>query len=353
MQHEKEALIALAFSGVIGPKRYAHLLDIFGAAENIIKATRTELCESLGVKVGDKVYDAIDGFNFSIIDTRLKTQGITALTLVDAQYPQRLKKISDPPLVLFCKGKTLHDNARSIAIVGARKATGYGLLNARKIARELAEAGLLVVSGMAYGIDSEAHRGALEANGGTTAVLGSGVDVCYPASHVGLYNSIVLQGSVVSEFIPGTKPYAGNFPARNRIISALADSVFVVEAAAGSGTLITVDFALEQGKDVFALPGNVGQTNSEGTNRLIQQGAKLIIKAEDILEEYGLRNIQRVAPSEEDALLNLIGQRLLAFDDLLYESGLSVEVLQSKLILLELAGKIVRQGDVVYLRSSK
>lgn len=354
MRHERQALTALAFSGVIGPRRYASLAEVFGTADKIIQANRSELCELLGEKIGSKLHNAIDSFDMLKAEAMLQSKGITALTLADLEYPERLRDIVDPPLVLFCKGKIADKAVPSVAVVGARKATGYGLLNARKISREISLAGVHVVSGMAFGIDSEAHRGALEAGASTTAVLGCGVDVCYPSSNQKLYCNIIEHGSLISEFVPGTKPYAGNFPARNRIISAMADAVFVVEAAAGSGTLITVDFALEQGKDVFALPGNIGQTTSEGTNRLIQQGAKLITRADDILEELNLYFPGSLtATDNKDEIIEMIGQRILAFDDLLEESGLSVETLQSKLIILELEGKISRHGNVIFLSSNR
>lgn len=355
MQHERQALTALAFSGVVGPRRFADLAEVFGTAEKIIQADRNQFCEIIGEKAGNKLYEAVDSFSFDQLEEIMLRKNMQLVTRADEDYPQRLKLIADPPLVLFYKGKYKPgEQPVALAVVGARKASAYGLTWAKKISCELADAGVHIVSGMAYGVDSEAHKGALLAKSATTAVLGCGADVCYPAGSTNLYAGIVDNGCVVSEYFPGSKPYPANFPARNRIISGLADAVFVVEAAAGSGTLITVDFALEQGKDIFALPGNVGQKNSEGTNRLIQQGAKLVTQTADILEEMDLCIVRQGEQlKDRDELIELIGQRILAFDDLLDESGLSVEALQSRLIMLELSGKISRQGNVIFLSSSR
>ena len=201
-------------------------------------------------------------------------------------YIKKLKEIYDPPITLFAKGDiSLLNYQNSIAVVGCRNATKYGLKTAKEIAYGLARENILIVSGMAKGIDGEGHRGALETDGKTIAVLGSGVDVPYPLENIELYKKIIEKGLVISEYIVGTKPEAGNFPARNRLVSGLAQGVVVVEAKINSGSMITVDFALEQGKNVYVVPGNINSPNSSGTNELIKSGAQLITSYEDVIND--------------------------------------------------------------------
>ncbi|KRQ86969.1 hypothetical protein ABG79_01159 [Caloramator mitchellensis] len=202
-------------------------------------------------------------------------------------YPERLKNIYDPPIGLFIKGE-INEKLPSIAIVGSRKASDYGLTVAYKFSYELSKAGIVIISGLAKGIDAASHYGAVDADGLTIAVMGSGFKNIYPRENINLLSKIIKKGAVVSEFLPDEKPLAHNFPRRNRIISGLSDYVLVVEAGERSGSLITANIALEQGKDVFAVPGNIFSVNSIGTNNLIKDGAKLVSTIEDILEEYGI-----------------------------------------------------------------
>ncbi|MEF9958505.1 MAG: DNA-processing protein DprA [Niameybacter sp.] len=214
---------------------------------------------------------------------RLKQQGIQLVSLEDTLYPARLKEIHDPPMILFYKGSYLLDKP-SIAIVGARKCSEYGYQAAMELAYGLTQAGFLVVSGMARGIDEGAHKGALKI-GETLAVLGNSVDICYPKQNSRLYEEILEKGCITSEFIPPTQPRDYQFPKRNRIISGLTLGTVVVEAAERSGSLITARFALEQNREVFAVPGNLGSALSCGSHKLIQAGAKLVMSAEDIIQE--------------------------------------------------------------------
>ena len=210
-------------------------------------------------------------------------KGYSLLTLADAEYPSLLREIFDPPCVLYGIGRIDVLESAAVAVVGSRHPTPYGRGMAERLARDLAERGLVVVSGLALGIDTAAHVGAL-GGGRTVAVLGSGLDVPYPKSNRKLFDRIAVEGAVISEFPLGTDPLAANFPRRNRIISGLSLGVVVVQAGKGSGSLITANYALEQGRDVFAVPGNVG-TESQGTNQLIKEGAKLVVSSDDILEE--------------------------------------------------------------------
>lgn len=210
---------------------------------------------------------------------------IKTLGFQDKDYPVNLRYIYQPPSTIYLRGELLLEDNIAIAIVGSRKATDYGLRNAERLGFELASRGVTVVSGLARGIDTAAHKGALRARGRTIAVLGSGLDVIYPPENKKLAEAITQYGAVISEFTPDAPPTRYNFPQRNRIISGLALGVVIVEAAKRSGSLITADFALEQGREVFALPGEIGSFTSEGTHNLIKQGAKLVQSIDDIIDE--------------------------------------------------------------------
>lgn len=217
-----------------------------------------------------------------------KNKGIRILTYSSPLYPQNLTTIYDPPYVLYvrCREKIDLNNYLKIAMVGNRRSTKYGDAAATQLAYDISRCGALVVSGMAEGIDGASHKGALLAEKPTVAVLGSGVDICYPSFHKSLYESIIENGMVISEFPPGTPPLAHNFPIRNRIISGLCDATIVVEAPLSSGSLITADLALEQGREVFAVPGNIDNPESGGTNNLIKQGAKIVTESYDVIKEF-------------------------------------------------------------------
>jgi len=227
-------------------------------------------------------------------------KGIGYITRLNQSYPKLMLQISNIPCILYYCGDVSLIDKQALAIVGSRRATSYGLRQARLMAGELSKNGLVIVSGMARGIDSAAHQGALEEDGETIAVLGSGVDIPYPRENRSLYTEISKRGLVLSEYPPGTEPLSYNFPIRNRIISGLSLGVFIVEAQAKSGSLITCDCALEQGKEVFALPGPVVSPNSVGPLRLIQQGAKLIIYPQEILEQLGYEYSRCVYDKQKD-----------------------------------------------------
>lgn len=284
------------------------------------------------------------------------------INIQDERYPETLKEVVQAPLALFCQGDVALLGEPQIAIVGARAASPEGLDNARKFASILAKAGLVVTSGLAQGVDGAAHRGALDADGGTIAVCGTGLDRVYPAKHRELAHEISAKGLLVSEFSPGMPPMSENFPRRNRIISGLALGVLVVEAAARSGSLITARLALEQGRDVFAIPGSIHNPAAKGCHALIRQGAKLVDSARDILEEVAPRLGMRV-PNEKSSLalepkldasqrkvLEAIGHSATTFDTLMERVAISVEDLSSVLLMLELEGLVAVAPGGAFVR---
>lgn len=286
------------------------------------------------------------------VKEQLKQQQIETITTLDDEYPELLLQIPQPPWVLYLKGDRSLLNMPGIAMVGTRKPTSYGIRVARKLAQELSEVGWLVVSGMAQGIDGVAHRGALEGSGQTIAVLGSGVDVVYPRKHASLYDEIVKKGLVLSEMPPGTSPHPGLFPQRNRIISGLSHGTLVVEAAERSGSLITADFSMEQNREVFAVPGPITSLQSKGTNRLIQQGAKVVLDVEDVLEEFSFlhysaprkqkKEVEKQLSPEESQLLAVIGDEPLHVDEVATRAGFSIASIHQYLLSLQMK-ELVRQ----------
>jgi len=279
----------------------------------------------------------------------------------DDEYPDLLQSIFDPPYLFYYRGDIQIIKGFCMAVVGSRAASNYGRVQARRFGKELARQGMVVISGMARGIDTEAHQGALEADGKTAAVLGSGLNVVYPPENKKLYNSICEQGLMLSEFPPDAHPEPGNFPARNRTISGLSRGVLVVEAKQRSGALITADFALEQGRDVFAIPGPINSKTSVGTNYLIKQGACLVSDVEDILAEYGLNDKEQVPDTqqgelrfdrdpEEMLVLELMGHETVHFDNLLDGTELNIGRLSTVLLKMELEGIIRAMPGNYYVK---
>lgn len=280
---------------------------------------------------------------------KLHGDDIRICCVEDKDYPEHLRSIFDPPYLFYYRGDLQTVQGICIGVVGSRAATSYGKIQARRFGNELAGHGITVTSGMARGIDSQAHWGALEAGGKTAAVLGSGIKVIYPPENHKLYDQICEHGLVLSEFSPHTHPEPGNFPARNRTIAGLSRGVLVVEAKRRSGALITADFALEQGRDVFAIPGPINSKNSEGTNHLIKQGAGLVSNIDDILDEYGLEtkitDLQQgelvfECNSSEARILEAISNASVHFDNLLALTALDIGELNMVLLKLELEGII-------------
>ena len=268
----------------------------------------------------------------------------------DEEYPAFVREVYDPPPVLYVRG-TLDgaEGERSVAVVGSRAASPQGLAVARSLGRDLAAGGLTVVSGLARGIDTAAHQGALAAGGRTVAVLGSGLDRLYPGDNAGLARAIAGSGAVVTEFALGTEPHAGNFPRRNRVIAGWSRAVVVVEAAARSGALVTARCALEEGREVMAVPGHPGQAGSEGTNALIRDGARLVRHAADVAEEIGVRLPAPPPPDPDPLLAALRRDDPLSVEELQQRSGRTPSEILSRLAVLELAARVRRLPGALFV----
>ncbi len=272
----------------IGPVKKLKLLEKFGTPEFIYNAPNSELANIEGItdELINNINISKDKVLINKYENYIKKNKIQIINILDNEYPEKLKNIYAPPITLFAKGNIELLNKNSIGIVGSREPSNYGIKVARNISKELSENGLTIISGMARGIDTYSHIGAIDASGETIAVLGSGLDIIYPKENTNLYIEILKKGLIISEYIVGTKPDACNFPQRNRIISGLSDGLLVVEAKKQSGTMITVDYSLEQGKEVYAVPGNIDSITSEGTNNLIKEGAKMVTSSSDILHDF-------------------------------------------------------------------
>ena len=284
----------------------------------------------------------------------LEQRGIRFVCREDPDFPPRLRRWRDGPFFLFALG-SLPPEGPAAALVGARKCTEYGRLQAEELGRFLAENGVAVISGLALGVDGAAQRGALRAGGYSCGVLGTGVDVCYPASHRTLYRELQEKGGLISEYAPGSPPLPYHFPLRNRLISGLADLTVVVEAGKKSGSLITADWALEQGKDVLAVPGRMGDPMSQGCNRLIRQGAGIVAEPGDILEALGMGKKKRKSPeprltAEEQAVWRCLGTEPAGLDQICAESGQPVGAALMILLRLEMRQLVRQTGAGQYLR---
>jgi len=284
---ERAYWVVLNTAAGIGPIRFQQLLEVCGSAENAWQARELELVRA---RVDERTIDAIRKLRRrttpDAILERLSRLHIQPLTLLDAAYPSNLREVADPPPVVFLRGDVAHDDRSAVALVGTRRATDYGRAVAERLARELAQAGVTLVSGLAKGIDTVVHHAALDAGGRTLAVLANGLDQVYPPTNAGLAHQIVDRraGALISEFPPGVPPEAVNFPRRNRLISGLSLVTVILEAGERSGALITADFALEQGREVLVVPGNILSPTWAGTNCLLKQGATPVTSADDILE---------------------------------------------------------------------
>ncbi|MCL4338931.1 DNA-processing protein DprA [Patescibacteria group bacterium] len=349
-----------AFPG-IGPLRFALLLKFFKTAQKAWEAKREKLLE---IGLGEKLTESFCAFrmSFSLKDyiELLNKKSIRVLTLKDSTYPKLLKEIAAAPFVLYIRtdGEIAFDDERNIAVVGTRKITSYGREVTARLTRDLVAFGCTIVSGMAYGVDTVAHHTAIESGGRTIAVLGCGVDVIHPQSNTPLYWNIVRKyGMVISEFPAGQYASKGLFPARNRIISGLSRGVLVTEGAEDSGALITARCAVEQGREVFAIPGPITSSLSAGPAKLLKQGAKLVAKVEDILEELNIRNMQINKLSnrqmdesmielsiEERKILEILQNENMHFDEIIRRTGLESAKLGGLLTVLEMKGIVKNFG---------
>ncbi len=347
--------IALSDVPDIGHVTARKLLAIYKKPEAVFKAPYKELANIHGI--GPAKAKNIKGYSeWGKIDAQLKkldAGGIKIVTFSNKDYPETLKNIEDAPIVLYIKGTIQKEDRYAVAVVGSRKYSSYGKLAAEKLSSELSSMGFTIVSGMARGIDTLAHVAAINSRGRSIAVLGSGIDVPYPPENRGLMEKLAASGYVISEFPPGTLPERENFPKRNRIISGLSLGVLVVEATADSGSLITASCALEQGKEVFAVPGNINSANSKGTNDLIKKGAKLVQSAEDVIEELApvLKGYIRTREKanielsvEEKRLCDIMTAEPKHVDMLSRESKMPAQKVLGILLSLELNG-IAKQAE--------
>lgn len=343
----------------IGPARLNKLLEHFGDAETAWKAPPLELARAgLDRKSLDSLCAVRTKLDLDAEMGRIEDAGARVVTLRDDGYPRWLSHVDLPPAVLYVKGSYLPKDEWAIAVVGTRGIKSYGREVTRYLVGGLARNGLTIVSGLARGIDSEAHLTALNAGGRTIAVLGCGIDVVYPPENAGLAQDIVANGALITEYPLGTKPDRRNFPPRNRIISGLALGTLITQAGEGSGALITAYFALEQGREVFAVPGSVLDRACGGTNKLIQQGeAKLVTKVEDILEELNLTMVStqlevRAAMPEnqtEALLLRHLCEEPVHVDELQRAVGLPIGQVSGALALMELKGLVRQTGGMSYV----
>ncbi len=361
---DDEKLYWLAFSAFngIGPKRFALLKNYFGLAKKAWEAGERELLAiGLGPRLTTKLLKFRRNFDPRSYFLRLREKKIECYFLDRSNYPESLKKTDNPPFVLYVKGVITPEDKLSVAVVGTRKMTGYGGQITESLVTELINARITVVSGLARGIDSMAHKAALKAGGRTIGVLACGLDIVYPPENFSLVKEIVNgRGAVISEFPLGMQPLPGSFPARNRIISGLSLGTVVIECPKKSGALITARHAAEQGREVFAIPGPVTSPNSAGPSHLIKMGAKLVFDTNDILEELKIepksalgrkkqKSKQILAENpEEEVILSLIKSESKHIDELVRESGFDPGKVASIMSLMEIKGKVRNLGNMVY-----
>ncbi len=357
---EAASWVALSQIQGLGNTSLYQLLAKFGSPDAVFSASQSQLREVVSNNLARKINTNIDSEVIQPTLDWLKKDNAYIITLADSHYPQQLLETSNPPAILYALGNLHWLNHPSIAMVGSRHATPQGEKNAEYFAQNLADQGLCIVSGLALGIDGASHRGAIKSNGATIAVVGTGLDIVYPARHRDLAHQIAKRGLIISEFPLGTPSKAQNFPRRNRLISGLSLGCLVVEANVGSGSLITARLATEQGREVFAIPGSIHSPVSKGCHQLIKQGAKLVENTADILEELknltptyspsGSKDDAATTELEEGNLLNKIGFEAISFESMLKVSGLTAEALSSMLTMLELDGKITALNGGQYQR---
>jgi len=365
---ERNSWLALWRVKGVGAKTYLSLLDVFSKPSNVFLASISEL-ENAGVSTA--VAQQIKRLDWHVIDPDLKwlqREDCHLMCWNDEDYPTLLKEMPDPPAVLFIRGDRNLLDSLQVAMVGTRNPSPMAMKTARAFAKSFADFGLTVTSGLALGVDQAAHKGALDSTGKTIAVAATGLDRVYPASHKALAEEIIKTGALVSEFPIGTQPKPGYFPRRNRIISGLSLGVLVVEAAIKSGTLVTAKHAVEQGREVFAIPGSIHNPLAKGCHHLIRQGAKLVETADDVLEELG--HLSRAAVSEESeqnkaitdsdlsiegdyaALLDKMGFDPTSVDELIAETHFTAEEISSMLLVMELEGLVSSAPGGLFYRCS-
>jgi len=338
-----ESWLTLCLTPGLGSGTIRRLLQVFGPPDQIFRATAAELTQASS---SETALALKSGAPSVAIDSALhwaSQHGHHVITLADSEYPRLLLEIADPPALLYAHGDPALLETPALAVVGSRNGTAQGLRNAETFAKAFSASGVTIVSGLAMGIDAAAHRGGLAGRGSTIAVLGTGIDVMYPRSNASLFDEIAARGLLLTEYPVGTPPAGHNFPRRNRLISALARGCLVVEAALGSGSLITARMAIEQGRDVFAIPGSIHSPLSKGCHSLIKQGAKLVESAEDVLVELGHvipTSAARTQSSVTDGLLTHMGFDPIDVDSLCARAGLPAQAISAELLRLELDGLV-------------
>jgi len=349
-----EACVALNMVPKMGPVRLRRLLDAFGSAEKILLAGADQLASVEGITrpVAENITRWRDFADPSAEMKKASDLGARIITGEDDEYPPALREIHDPPIVLYVLGRITERDRNAVAVVGSRKATHYATECAKKLSFQIAYAGLTIVSGLARGIDTAAHQGALAAKGRTIAVIGSGLGCLYPPENAELAERITTSGAVISEFPVDTAPDRQTFPIRNRVVTGCSFGVLVVEAGANSGALISANMAAEQGRTLYAVPGRIDQPAGLGSNRLIQQGAKLVITAADILDDLPLvfrENPALPAPAapaeltpDQQKVFEALGTEEASLDSVIVTSGLTAAAVSSTLLALEMR-RLVKQ----------
>jgi DNA processing protein len=349
-----KAWLALSLVRGLGGEGARRLLMEFGSPEAVYAAPIRSLKSIVKSEIASEIGNGIADEVIAPALSWLADENNHVVTLADSDYPQALLNIPDPPLLLYVKGRLDLLNHPALAVVGSRNATPQGIHNAEAFAKSLSDAGLCIISGMAQGIDAAAHRGALPGRGNSIAIVGTGLDKVYPAANRELAHMLAKQGALISEFPLGTPPLAANFPRRNRLISGMSLGCLVVEASLQSGSLITARLALEQGREVFAIPGSIHAPQSKGCHALLKQGAKLAETAQDILEELGGQLVATIQPENpagsSSALLDHLGYDPVDVDTLCARSGLTIAELSAMLLTLELEGRISALPGGLYQR---
>jgi len=360
--HDVHSLLHLASISGVGSQRIRNLVGHFGSSKAVLDASIQELCEVDGIdkKTARSIKSQITPQFAEEQISLTEKHGAKIVTFWDSDYPEILKTIHDPPILLYVKGELDGKEEKRIAVVGMRSPSQYGRWVAERFGEDLARQGISVVSGMARGIDTASHRGALRGNGKTLAVLGCGVDVIYPPENRDLYHQIADQGAVISEFPMKTEPLGVHFPRRNRIISGLCRGTVVVEAGNKSGALITAYMALEQGREVFAVPGNIRSLKCRGTHRLIKQGAKLIESVEDIISEIPQwkemekrrpkEAVSELLSSDEKKIWEVLSEEPIHIDRISSEAKMTTSEALALLLSLELKNCVKQLSGMMFVR---
>ena len=351
--------LALSKVSAVSTRLLLSLVEHLGSPEKVFLAQEADIASvpDIGTTRSNKVVEALRKIDPDHEAELLQKRQIRFICVDEPEYPENLREIYDPPLVLYVKGHLLPGDSQSVAVVGARKATGYGRTVAFTLSEDLVRHGVTVVSGLARGIDAYAHKGALDGGGRTVAVLGCGIDIAYPPENRSLQDRIEKNGAVLSEFPPGTAPMKHHFPARNRIIAGLSMGTVVVEAGLKSGALITAEFALNSGREVFAVPGNVMSELSRGPHRLIREGAKLVETANDVIKELKIAPVAekpQALPMSlsygEEQVLQLIPAEGKSVSEMVEESDMQPHMIMAQLSMMEIRGLVKKGPGNSYFR---